>query len=253
MLEFNHIYNQDCLEGMAQMDNQSVHMICCDLPYGITQNSWDSIIPIEKLWEQYKRIIKPKGAIVLTASQPFTSTLVTSNLAWFKYEWIWHKNNATGFLNVKRMPMKEHESILVFSDGIHTYNPQGLKPFGKVAKHGRNSTNYGTSKREFFQEVTGYPKTILKFDVDLTKFHPTQKPIALFEYLIRTYTNLGDIVLDNCMGSGTTAIAAIQSNRQYIGFELNPEYYKDSQQRIKTYTKPKASLSGLYFDDETEE
>ena len=233
MLELNKIYNMDCLEGMKLIPDKSIDMILCDLPYGITQNKWDSIIPLDKLWQEYGRVIKYNGAIVLTASTPFDKILGASNIKSLRYEWIWKKNNVTGHLNAKRMPMKEHENILVFYNKQPTYNPQGLVRFNKTTRRGGNGSNYGKSNTENFQEYTNYPRSILEFPYDKNKLHPTQKPVALFEYLIKTYTNENEIVLDNCMGSATTAVAAINTHRNYIGFELSEEYCKIAEERIR--------------------
>lgn len=214
----------DCLELMKNIPDSSIDMILCDLPYGTTQNKWDSVIPFEPLWTEYHRITKPNAAIVLTASQPFTSALIMSNIKNFKYEWIWLKNNATGHLNAKKMPMKEHENISVFGNNIN-YNPQNLQSYNKITKRGNNGSNFGKSGKENFQEFTNYPRSILQFNSDKNIIHPTQKPVALFEYLIKTYTNEGMTVLDNCAGSGTTAIAAQNTNRKWICIEQLPEYY----------------------------
>lgn len=219
----------ECLEKMKDIPDGSVNMVLCDLPYGTTQNKWDSIIPLVKLWEQYGRVCK--GAIVLTASQPFTSFLVTSNAPVFKYSWVWEKSSATGHLNAKRMPMKLHEDILVFGTGI--YNPQGLKPFNKITKRGNNGTNFGKSGTENFQEWTNYPRSILRYSADAGAIHPTQKPVALMEYLIRTYTNEGDTVLDNTMGSGTTGVACANLNRNFIGIEQDETYFAIAEKRIR--------------------
>lgn len=233
-LELNRIYQIDCLLGMKLIPNKSIDMILCDLPYGMTaRNSWDEVIPFNPLWEQYERIIKDNGAIILTSSQPFTSALVMSNPKLFKYEWIWKKKNATGHLNAKRMPMKEHESVLVFYKKQPTYNPQGLQPYNKITKRGHNGTNYNDSKNENFQEFTNYPRTIQEFAYDKDKYHPTQKPVALFEYLIKTYTNENEIIIDNCMGSGTTAVASTLSNRKWIGFETEPKYIEIANKRLE--------------------
>jgi site-specific DNA-methyltransferase (adenine-specific) len=232
---FDRIHQLDCLKGMLRLEDRSIDMIFTDLPYGTTQNKWDSVIPLNLLWEQYNRIIKPGGAIVLTASQPFTSMLVGTNPDEFQCEWIWKKNNATGHLNVNRMPMKEHESVLVFG-GSKTYNPQGLKPYGKVTRRGHNGTNYGDSGTSNFQEFTNYPRSILTFESDAEKLHPTQKPVALVEYFVRTYSNEGEVVLDSCMGSGTTAVACIRSGRRFVGFETDPEYFHIAEDRIRRAT-----------------
>jgi len=202
----NQIIHGDCLEEMKTISDKSIDMILCDLPYGTTACKWDTIIPFELLWEQYKRIIKDNGAIVLTASQPFTSALVMSNIKMFKYAWVWHKTRFSNQMLAKYQPLKTHEDVLVFSNKTHNYYPQGLVKFGKITKQGKKVTDNiggGERKTEYFQEWTNYPKTIQVFSNE-TGLHPTQKPVALFEYLIRTYTNEGDLVLDNCSGSGTT-------------------------------------------------
>ena len=234
-MELNVVYNEDCLEGMNRIEDKSVDMILCDLPYGTTQNKWDSVIPLDSLWEQYKRIIKDNGAIVLTGSQPFTSLLGASNIKMLKYSWVWKKTSATGHLNAKRMPMKNHEEILVFYQKQPTYNPQNVIDFNKVVKRGNNGNCYGDSGKVNFQEKTNYPRSILEFKSVGKTIHPTQKPVDLFEYLIKTYTNEGDTVLDNCMGSGTTAIACMNTNRNYIGFELDKGYYDIILERIKNH------------------
>ncbi len=234
----------DCLEGMKLIDDKSIDMILCDLPYGTTRNKWDSIIPLDKLWEQYERIIKDNGAIVLTAQTPFDKILGYSNLGLLRYEWIWEKNKATGFLNSKKMPLKAHENILVFYKKLPVYNPQGLVKKDKptINKGGRGKklegaggTNYGKATKDSIQEYENYPKDVLRFNVVMKPIHPTEKPIDLFEYFIKTYTNEGETVLDNCMGSGTTAIACINTNRNYIGFELEKKYYDIATERIENH------------------
>ena len=234
----------DCLELMKHIPDKSIDMILCDLPYGTTACKWDVIIPFDLLWEQYKRIIKDNGAIVLTASQPFTSALVMSNPKMFKYEWIWHKNSVTGFINAKNAPLKKHENVLVFSNGKTAncsknnmvYNPQGITEINKFNKS-KNSgddilgTRPSRNNNGYTQKYTNYPKSILKFNQE-RGLHPTQKPVALFEYLIKTYTNEGDLVLDNCMGSGTTGVACKNLNRNFIGIELDPDYFKIAEKRI---------------------
>lgn len=221
----------DCLELMKSIPDASVDMILCDLPYGTTQNKWDAIIPFTELWREYGRICS--GAIVLTASQPFTSAMVMSRPDWFRYSWVWEKSSATGHLNAKRMPMKLHEDILVFSRKPAPYNPQGLLPFNKMTKRGNNGSNFGKSGAENFQDFTNYPRSILRFGSDTKPVHPTQKPVALMEYLIRTYTNEGDTVLDNCMGSGTTGVACMQSGRKFIGMEMDAGYFEIAKGRIQ--------------------
>ena len=220
----------DCLDLMWMVPDQSVDMILCDLPYGTTQNKWDVIIEWGPLWEHYRRVCR--GAIVLTASQPFTSAVVMSNPDWFRYAWVWEKSSATGHLNAKRMPMKLHEDVLVFSKDTAPYFPQNLVPFNKVTRRGSNGGNFGVSGTENFQEFTNYPRSILRFQNDPKAIHPTQKPVALMEYLIRTYTKTGDTVMDNCMGSGSTGVACMNTGRHFIGFEKDLVHYKNACDRV---------------------
>jgi site-specific DNA-methyltransferase (adenine-specific) len=234
-LELNRIYQRDCIEGMRMIPDKSIDMILCDLPYGTTRNKWDSVIELDELWEQYERVIKDNGATVLTAQTPFDKLLGASNLKFLKYEWIWEKNKATGHLNAKKMPMKAHENVLVFYKNLPTYNPQGLvkKVKPTIRKGGKgNGTNYGKSDKDAIQEYENYPRDVLYFEMDTATVHPTQKPVSLFEYLIRTYTNEGDVVLDNCMGSGTTAVACVKTNRNFIGFETEPKYVEIANKRL---------------------
>jgi len=236
----NKIINGDCLEVMKEIPARSIEMILCDLPYGLTNCKWDSIIPLDKLWEQYLRIIKPNGVIALTASQPFTSILVCSQLPLFKHEWIWIKNQGSNFANTVREPMKEHESVLIFSMGKWTYNKQMQERTGGGLSRTKYDVNLST-KTENYGSFPGLEKQKLsnlrvpsshqKFNTE-KGFHPTQKPVDLFRYLIRTYTNKGDVVLDNCIGSGTTAIAAIRENRAFIGIEIENKFVKISNDRI---------------------
>lgn len=241
-MDIDVIYSEDCLIGMDRIPDKSIDMILCDLPYGTTRKTgWDSVIPLDRLWEQYKRVIKKSGAIVLTGQIPFTIDLANSNREWLRYEWIWEKTSPTGFLNANRMPMKSHENILVFYDSLGKYNPQGCT-FGKKQSTGSVSLCYDTDSNYAgnLQDPLGminYPRDILKFRRDSGVAHPTAKPVALFEYLIRTYTDEGDTVLDNCMGSGTTAVACIRSGRHFIGFETNEEYCKLAQTRIDSAVK----------------
>ena len=240
MIELNKIHNEDCLEGMKRIPDKSVDMILADLPYGTTRNKWDSIIPLDLLWEQYNRVIKDNGAIVLTAQTPFDKVLGCSNLKHLKYEWIWQKDAGTGFLNAKKMPLKDHENILVFYKKPPTYNPQmrtGFKPY--TTTKGHHGTNYGSDKgATTVSDGERYPLTTMKFSRDSNKLHPTQKPVALFEYLIRTYTNENETVLDNVMGSGTTAIAALNTIRNYIGFEMDTNYFNLANERIEQHLNP---------------
>lgn len=237
MLELNKIYNEDCLEGMKKIPDKSVDMILCDLPYGTTACKWDTIIPFEPLWGQYERVIKDNGAIVLFSAQPFTSLLVCSNLSKYKYDWIWDKKKAPNFRAVKFQPLIPYEVISVFN--TTRYFPQmrvgkERKKGGYYSKHEQALSSGTPSKVNNLY----YPKAILEFSKANNKesgLHPTQKPVALFEYLIKTYTNEGETVLDNCMGSGTTAIACMNTDRNYIGFELDEVYYEKSLERIEQH------------------
>ena len=239
MLQLNKIYFQDCLEGMKLIDDKSIDMILCDLPYGTTACKWDSIIDLNKLWESYERIIRDSGAIVLTASQPFTSLLVMSNSKLFKYEWIWEKSKASNFIQVKYQPLKNHESILIFCKNTTNYNPQMVDGEPYKPRPGKKKTEvYNEIPNHMFRNGSNgkrYPKSIQYFKTPESEgkvFHPTQKPVALFEYLIKTYSNEGDLILDNCMGSGTTALACKNLSRNFVGFENNEEYYKIACKRI---------------------
>jgi site-specific DNA-methyltransferase (adenine-specific) len=246
------LYHGDCLEVMGEIPDQSIDLILCDLPYGTTACLWDCPIDLDVLWEQYKRIIKPNNAILLTTSQPFTTVVISSNIEWFKYEWIWLKNRPTNFAHAKNKPMKKHENILVFSEGttVHAsqsknrmpYYPQGLVDTGsskKITKKMSEKTDAFFSDRpghtSFVREKTGYPSSILEFSTDQLGLHPTAKPVALMEYLIRTYTNPGETVLDNCMGSGSTGVAAIRSDRKFIGIEMDEKYFEIASSRIFPY------------------
>jgi site-specific DNA-methyltransferase (adenine-specific) len=234
------LYCGDCLEILPTLEVKA-DMILCDLPYGTTACKWDVIIPFEPLWEQYKRIIKDNGAIVLTASQPFTSALVMSNVKDFRYNLIWNKHKSSSALHAKIQPLRIHEDIVIFSKNKTVYNPQMVKGKPRVDKESKISNgeafgnNIVTRKYEN-KEGLYYPKSILDIsNADQTnKVHPTQKPVALFEYLIKTYTNEGDLVLDNCAGSGTTAIAAIRYNRRYIMIEKEEKYCEIAAKRIET-------------------
>lgn len=263
------LYCGDCLVEMDKITEHSVDLILCDLPYGTTDRkgisdkgdnrvlSWDTVIPLDQLWKQYRRVLKSTGAVVLTADQPFTSQLVLSNLEWFKYEWIWKKKKTTGFLHANARPMKETEDILVFSpmgasggsvkaNTNMTYNPQGL--IEKNVKKKNNAKRLGKflhqpehmgagnkllHATEYEQKYTNYPSEIIEFGLEKNPIHPTQKPVALMEYLIRTYSNEGEVVLDNCMGSGTTGVAAVNTNRAFIGIEKDEKYYSASCDRIR--------------------
>ena len=238
------LWQGDCLELMKDIPDGSVDMILCDLPYGTTACKWDNIIPFEPLWEQYKRVIKDNGAIVLTASQPFTSALVMSNPNMFKHEWIWQKTSASNFMSMKYQPAKKHESILVFAKKSPVYNPiKDVVEKKTNSNKGKLSPSavYGTNfNNDITYEDTGvrYPSSVRLFSNqsgelnNTNRLHPTQKPVALFEYLIKTYTNEGETVLDNCMGSGTTGVACKNLNRKFIGIELDENYFEISKNRI---------------------
>lgn len=222
----------DCLELMKSIPDGSVDAIVCDLPYGTTRNKWDSIIDLDLLWQQYERVIKDDGAILLTAQTPFDKVLGVSNLKLLRYEWIWEKTQGTGHLNAKKMPMKNHENILVFYKKLPTYNPQKTKGKAYTQKSGRGSSNYNQQDSVVtINNGDRYPLTVQSFKSD-KGLHPTQKPVALLEYLIKTYTNEQDIVLDNCLGSGSTGVACVNTNRKFIGVELDPDYFKIAEERI---------------------
>ena len=239
MIELDTLYNEDCLEGMKRILDCSIDAIICDLPYGTTQNAWDSVIPLGELWKQYERIIKPNGAIVLFGQALFTVELICSNKSLYRYSLIWEKTRAGGFLNANRMPLQCHEDIAVFYKKLPTYNPQMEKgePYYKVQVHNGDGGNFGKFERigqVYDNKGERYPKSVIKFANDNHEsLHPTQKPVDLLRYLVLTYTNEGDTVLDNCMGSGTTAIACIKEKRHFIGFELNKEYFDKACKRIK--------------------
>lgn len=230
----------DCLEVMQSFENGSVDLILCDLPYGITLCKWDSPIDLDTLWALYRRIIKPGGVIVLTATMPFGARLIMSNPKWFRHELIWEKDNGSNPLQANRAPMRVHENILVFCEQRAIYNPQ--KTEGKRAYIRLNLRPSSTNQRQCSRTPTinlkgdRYPRSVQKFKRDYGKLiHSTQKPVALFEWLIRTYSNEGDLVLDNCSGSGTTAIAAINSGRNYLLIEKDEKYYELSKERIKKH------------------
>lgn len=240
-MEKNAIHNIDCIAGMGMIPDHSIDMILCDLPYGITACRWDSIIPFPILWREYERIIKQNGAIVLTACQPFTTDLIQSNRKLFRYCWYWKKNMVTGYANAKRQPLRCIEDIVVFYKQQPTYNPQGLIALDKPYVRTKNNPGevYGTASlcREYTVQYSHYPKQLLEFNCQRDGLHPTQKPVDLFEYLIRTYTNAGDIVLDNCMGCGTTAIACLRSGREFTGFEIEEKYYKIAVERVEEFKR----------------
>jgi len=233
------LYCGDCLEVMPQLPEQSIHCVLADLPYGTTYAKWDSVIPLHKLWMEYRRLIIGTGVLVFTASQPFTTILIQSNIEWFKYEWIWDKENPTNFANAKKQPLKQHENVVVFSRGQSPYYP--IKTPGKPNhKQGSSKTNISETRlisERTVDDLSGmkYPKSILHFPKHSSQcgLHPTQKPVELMSYLIRTYTQPGEIILDNVFGSGTTGVAAMQEGRQFIGIEKEKEYFDKACQRIE--------------------
>lgn len=241
-LQPNRIHNGDCLQLMKEILPKSVDMILCDLPYGTTQNKWDSVIPLDLLWAEYERVIKDNGAIVLFGAQPFTSELVMSNRDLFRYSLVWEKNKSTGFLNANKMPLRIHEDILVFYKKLPTYNPQkttGHKPANSYTKNTSDGTNYGKTKKGIKGggQTDRHPTSVLKVPVmnndNDAKFHPTQKPVPLYEWLIRSYTNEGETVLDNCSGAGTLAFACLNQKRNFICIEQNEAYYQESVNRLE--------------------
>lgn len=230
----------DCLDIMPTLPDHSFDAIIADLPYGTTACKWDSVIPFEPLWAQYKRLIKEHGAIVLFGSQPFTSALVMSNVEWFRYCLVWEKSCPTGFLDANRKPLKAHEDISVFYAGLPTYNPQMTAAKRKVTKRSGNAEHYGAHKRiNTDNNGLAYPRSVLYYARANDPQHPTQKPVALLEYLIRTYTNVGDTILDNTMGSGTTMVACVHTGRDGTGIEMlpvepdDPDYFGRAQRRIE--------------------
>lgn len=233
----------DCIKLMKDIPDGSIDMILCDLPYGTTACKWDSVIPFEPLWEQYNRLIKPKGAIVLFGAQPFTSRLVCSNIDMFKYQWVWNKGVGVNFMHVKRQPLKTVEDVLVFSKRTHNYYPIKVKRDKPIKKSNNNvgeASGYSvnTSSSKYIGRVydDAYPTVILDFSsraAGSRGLHPTQKPVALMEYLICTYTNEGEMVLDNCMGSGTTGVACVNTNRKFIGMEMDEKYFEIAKNRIE--------------------
>ena len=256
------LYCGDCLEKLKEIPNESVDLILCDLPYGTTASSWDKMLPMDKLWEEYKRIIKPNRAIVLFSQQPFTSLLITSNIEMWKYNWVWEKDNGTNFMNSHYQPLKITEYICVFGEGATSYSKKGNLIYNPQMSEGKAYTITSGQQKENSAVVRGkegrkktggfttvndgkrYPKNLIKFNRDKDKLHPTQKPIALCEYLIRTYSNEGDVVLDNCMGSGTIGVAAMNTNRDFIGMELDKDYFKIAEERI--YKAQDDALFAIY-------
>jgi site-specific DNA-methyltransferase (adenine-specific) len=245
----------DCLELMKTIPDESVDMVLCDLPFGTTDCKWDNVIPFDKLWAQYDRIVKSNGSVILFGSEPFSTIQRMSNIKHFKYDWIWEKATTTGFQHAKNMPLKNYEIISVFSYGSighksqlgnrrMTYNPQGIILVNKESHNTKNKWGNIAGKRPshketFITEYENYPTMILKFKKDTDNYHPTQKPVALLEYLIRTYSNENDLILDNTCGSGSTGVAAVNTNRRFIGIEKDENYFEIAQKRINEALKEK--------------
>jgi site-specific DNA-methyltransferase (adenine-specific) len=253
-----HLMLGDCLEKMKDIADGSVDMVLCDLPFGTTDCKWDNVIPFDKLWAQYDRIVKSNGSVILFGSEPFSTIQRMSNIKHFKYDWIWEKATTTGFQHAKNMPLKNYEIISVFSYGSighksqlgnrrMTYNPQGIILVNKESHNTKNKWGNIAGKRPshketFITEYENYPTMILKFKKDTDNYHPTQKPVSLLEYLIKTYSNEGELILDNCMGSGSTGVACINTNRKFIGIELDEKYYDISCDRIEEAIREKEQL-----------
>ena len=239
-MEKNIIYHDDCIEGMKTLPDNSVDMVLTDPPYGTTRNKWDTVVDMDAFWKEIKRVTKKNSAILIFTQMPFTATAVMSNLKMFRYEWICEKHNPTGFLNAKRMPLKYHENVLVFYEKLPTYNPQMIQ--GKQHSRGgtgRQSKNYGSyADTKRIISNTYFPRDVLKvnWQDSMRGLHPTQKPVSLCEYFIKTYSNKGDIILDPFIGSGTTAVAAINTERKYIGFEKDDKYFDIAQNRLDKLT-----------------
>ena len=247
MLGLNNIYLGDCLELMKDIPNQFIDMILCDLPYEVTaRQKWDIIIPFDKLWNQYERIVKDNGIIILFATEPFRTKLISSNIDLFKYDLIWSKNKSTGFLNAKRQPLRSHESILIFYKNPSVYNPQKVKGESRNASFKRkretNTLIYGDVKENSYTYTEErYPTSLLEFKVlnndSPDRFHSAQKPIELLEWLIKSYSNEGNIVLDNCFGSGSTLLAAKNLKRNFLGIEKEEKYFNIAKQRLNENQK----------------
>ena len=243
MMEIDNIYNMDCLEGMKQIPDGTIDAVICDLPYGTTVCKWDVLIPFDKLWEEYHRICKPNAPIVLFGAEPFSSALRMSNLKEFRYDWIWEKTKFPNFMFVNQQPCRLHETISVFYRKQPTYNPQmeiGTpykdKRTSRISQRGDDIGTLMGQTKKLPKDNKGdrFPSTVIRFsNVNSETLHPTQKPVDLLRYLVLTYTNEGDTVLHNCMGSGTTAIACIKERRHFIGFELSKEYFDKAVRRIK--------------------
>lgn len=252
MISTNRVYNTDCLEGMREIDDGCIDMVLADLPYGTTKCEWDKRIPFEPLWEEYKRVTKPNAAIVLFSAQPFTTDLINSNRKMFRYEIIWRKTLPSGFLNAKKMPLRVHENVCVFYKKLPVYNPQKTmvvrSDIGRRRSNGTRTQQYNPFEKDswtYTEDGTRYPVDVIHFsnwngalfgNTTRAVKHPTQKPVPLLEYLIRTYTNEGDVVLDNCIGSGSTAVACLHTRRNFIGFEKDINIYQTCIRRLEEET-----------------
>ena len=258
MIDNINLYQGDCLELLKDIPDGAVDMILCDLPYGTTNCAWDSVIPFEPLWEQYERIIRDDGAICLFGQEPFSSNLRLSNLKIYRYEWIWKKPYGANYLIIKKQPFRVHETISVFSKKPANTSPEVMRYFPMMREGKPYSAKGGgirkpTSTVRNFKAILPcdnpgerYPESILSFDFDKEKYHPTQKPVALLEYLIKTYTRGGEVVLDNCMGSGSTGVACVQTGRKFIGMELTDEYFEIAKRRIADAIPP------LFLDEDNQ-
>ncbi|EKS08788.1 DNA-methyltransferase [Leptospira santarosai] len=257
------LFNDDCFNIFPQIPDKSVNLILCDLPYGTTDCSWDTILPFKSLWEQYNRVIVENGAIILTASQPFTTALINSNPKHFRYELIWYKTKASGFLNANKRPNKSHENILIFYKKLPVYNPQKYQIDPKFLRKGKSTKkNYSKlfnvrgPKSETYQYLDlgqRHPDSVLCFPSESGKgIHPTQKPTALMNFLISSYSNAGDRILDNCMGSGTTGVACVQTDRNFIGIEKEEEYFELAKRRIEIAIKIRKlkTITSLFSEKE---
>ena len=231
------LHNCDCLVGMSRLETGTVDLVLCDPPYGTTNCPWDQVLPFGPLWEQYQRVLKPRGVLVFFAAQPFATDLINSARKLFRYDMVWEKAAAVGHANANRMPMRAHELILVFYRRLPKYHPQGLIPLERPVvrqTYGKKAGSvYGRLKGGSVQRYTNYPRSVLRYSNRKEKrLHPTQKPVDLLEYLVRTYTDPGDLVLDNCMGSGSTAVAALQAGRRFVGFETDAGYFEAACRRV---------------------